>query len=118
MKRLKHRHRLISNKGELIAETMVSFMILAMLFAAVLMCLNFALRVTGRSIRDSRELQEDVVNPTLLTQYGGDEEDVIIFFAYDDPVGAGIKNASHTTYFYENDDGDYIVRGFSPDFEF
>jgi len=67
MKRL--RQRLFSNKGELLAETIVSMLILVILLALVTNVIQHALIMIGRSIQTGKDVQEQQVNPAILVEY-------------------------------------------------
>jgi hypothetical protein len=72
--------RLLSNKGEFLAETMMSFLVLAILMAVVFLVIGRAMTMAGDSTRKARTIQENEVNPAILLEYGHSEAAVIQIF--------------------------------------
>ena len=81
--------RLTSNKGELLVETLISFLILSVLVGAVVGVLNSSMQSTGSSIQDGKILQEVEINPAVLSNYIASETATITF------SGPGLSGASH-----------------------
>jgi hypothetical protein len=81
--------RLISNRGELIVETIVSFLVLAILISAVFLVIGRAMTLAGNSSREARISQEGEVNPSLLSNFEHSVPVVIEFWAN------GVLWASH-----------------------
>jgi hypothetical protein len=65
----KLKKKLSSKKGELIAETAMSFLVLAILVASVFMVLTRAMSMTSDSAKKARISQEGEVNPAILMEY-------------------------------------------------
>ncbi|MCL2696983.1 MAG: hypothetical protein FWE74_02740 [Oscillospiraceae bacterium] len=85
----KVKERLTSNRGELIAETIMSFLVLSILVAAVFLIMSQAMAMTSDSARRAITSQEDEVNPSVLRTYVHSETVRIHF------NGGGIQ-ATHT----------------------
>jgi hypothetical protein len=105
MKRLDRiKKRLISNRGELLAETLVSMILLVLLLAIVTSVIQQSLAMINRSIQRGREIQENEVNPAILIEYRNPSTTSTFSITI-----AGIST-SHSIYF---DDGDMVA--FSPE---
>jgi uncharacterized protein (UPF0333 family) len=68
-----------SKKGELVIETAISFLILAILVTAVFMVLSRAMSMTSASARRAKLSQESEVNPAILMDFANDEITTIEF---------------------------------------
>ncbi|MDR2559709.1 MAG: hypothetical protein LBC86_09255 [Oscillospiraceae bacterium] len=71
--------RLTSNRGELIAETIISFMILSILVTAVFLVLSRAMSMTTDSARKAKISQEGEMNPAILMAFPNSEPANIVF---------------------------------------
>jgi uncharacterized oligopeptide transporter (OPT) family protein len=81
MKLLSNRRfkRLTSNKGELIVETLISFLVLAILITTVFLVLNRAISMTTDTARSARISQEGEVNPVMMGVFANEVDTQITF---------------------------------------
>jgi hypothetical protein len=104
MKLMQLKKKITSNKGELLAETLISMLILVVLIALVTNVIQHALIMIGNSIQRGREIQEEQVNPAVMGGYQDPAETGIITFSM-----PGVS-ASHSVFITE--DG---ITAFSPE---
>jgi hypothetical protein len=75
MKILNHwAKRLTSNRGELLAETIISFMLLALLMSMIAILVRGAMLMTNSSIENAKISQEDEINPAIMEDYSSSLE--------------------------------------------
>ena len=76
-----------SSRGEMIIETVVSLLILAILLGAVTGMIQTSLRLTGEWTREATLAQQETFNPTVMELY--DDDAIEISFTAAPILGAG-----------------------------
>jgi competence protein ComGC len=89
-----------SNKGELLVETMISLLILAILIAVVTSVIVNALGMITNSGQRARDLQSNQINPAILIDYEDPANETSILFTCASTCACGLGlNVFHEIYF-------------------
>ena len=98
MKKL-NRRPLRSRKGETLLETVISFLLLAVLLMGVSFMTETALRITRASTDSARATQQEVVNPLLRRDAGRFAPGATVEFSF---PGTGLEKVSHPVRLYQD----------------
>ena len=86
-------------------ESIVSMLVLSVLLAAITMMILTALKFTSTLTQRATEMQEDTINPAILSDYGSPPTEIRFTAASDAPEAASKISAKHNVNVYDNDDG-------------
>ncbi|MCL2086043.1 MAG: hypothetical protein FWH05_00415 [Oscillospiraceae bacterium] len=61
--------RIVSKKGELLLETIISILALGIMVLGISHIISISLNITGDALADAKHLQEEVINPVMAWEY-------------------------------------------------
>jgi hypothetical protein len=74
----------------MLAETIISFMLLALLMSMIAVLVRGAMLMTNNSVQNAKTSQEDEINPAIMEDYN--DSDVVVSFRITAALPAGISS--------------------------